>query len=60
MVQYIFSSGAKTIKLSKEQNNSLNDKVNDISKISSSMIETSKLIVDNAQKQENEIKEIEN
>ena len=60
MVQYLFSNGNKTIKLSKEQSGAFISKVGDISKMSDSMIESSKYIVENIEKQENGIKDIEN
>ena len=60
MVQYLFSTGNKTIKLSKEQSGAFINKVGDISKMSDSMIESSKSIVEYIEKQENGIKDIEN
>ena len=59
MVQYLFSTGNKTIKLSKEQSGAFINKVGDISKMSNSMIESSKSIVEDIEKQENGIKDIE-
>lgn len=59
MVQYLFSIGNKTLTLSKEQQDSVKEKIENVSQISNSMVESSKLVVDNIVKQENGIKDIE-
>ena len=60
MVQYLFSMGNKTLTLSKEQRVSIKDKIENVAKISNSMVESSESVVDNIIKQENGIKEVEN
>lgn len=59
MVQYLFSIGNKTLSLSKEQQDSIKDKIDNVSKISNSMVESSESIVDNIEKQESKIKDVE-
>ena len=59
MVQYLFSMGNKTLTLSKEQQVSIKDKIENVAKISNSMVESSELIVDNIVKQESGIKDVE-
>lgn len=59
MVQYLFSIGNKTLTLSKEQQDSIKYKIDNISKISNSMVESSESIVDNIVKQESGIKDVE-
>ena len=60
MVQYLFSMGNKTLTLSKEQRVSIKDKIENVAKMSNSVVESSESVVDNIVKQENGIKEVEN
>ncbi len=59
MVQHVFSSVSKNLKVSKEQNEALKDKMTDISKTAGDMIETVGIIVDNISSQQTEFKHVE-
>ena len=59
MVQYLFSMRNKTLTLSKEQQVSIKDKIENISEISNSMVESYESVVDNIIKQESGIKDVE-
>ena len=60
MVQHVFSSVSKTLKVSKEQSNALKEKMIDISESAGSMTESVGLIVDNISSQQTEFKHVEN
>ena len=59
MVQHVFSSVSKTLKISKEQSNALKEKMIDISESAGSMTESVSLIVDNISSQQTEFKHVE-
>ena len=59
MVQHVFSSVSKTLKVSKEQSNALKDKMTDISESAGSMTESVNLIIDNISSQQTEFKHVE-
>lgn len=59
MVQHVFSSVSKTLKVSKEQSNALKDKMIDISEAAGSMTESVSLIIDNISSQQTEFKHVE-
>ncbi|WP_297203541.1 methyl-accepting chemotaxis protein [uncultured Brachyspira sp.] len=59
MIQHVFSSVSKTLKISKEQSNALKEKMIDISESAGSMTESVSLIVDNISSQQTEFKHVE-
>ena len=59
MVQHVFSSVSKTLKVSKEQSNALKDKMVDISESAGAMTESVGLIIDNISSQQTEFKHVE-
>lgn len=59
MVQHVFSSVSKTLKVSKEQSNALKVKMVDISEAAGSMTESVSMIIDNISSQQTEFKHVE-
>ena len=59
MVQHVFSSVSKTLKVSKEQSNALKIKMTDISESAGAMTESVSLIIDNISSQQTEFKHVE-
>ena len=59
MVQHVFSSVSKTLKVSKEQSDALKAKMTDISEAAGAMTENVSLIIDNISSQQTEFKHVE-
>ena len=59
MVQHVFSSVSKTLKVSKEQSDALKAKMTDISEVAGAMTESVSLIIDNISSQQTEFKHVE-
>ncbi|MEI0747358.1 methyl-accepting chemotaxis protein [Brachyspira pulli] len=59
MVQHVFSSVSKTLKVSKEQSNALKDRMSNITEAAGAMTENVTMIIDNISSQQTEFKHVE-